>query len=149
MPYCTFLPGCGYINGKIYCIGGCAEEEGASILYLVQAFCIKTEKWEVLNVEYPFGVLAPGVISISSNKLLCFGGMCKGGYKVVNTYFFDGNRFSLIGELPEDDDPEATCFRDPCVLNGNFVYSFAKNGKLYKFGLQDHMWTIEYPTTRM
>ena len=37
-------------------MGGCAEEEGATILYLVQVLCIKSEKWEVLNVEYPFGV---------------------------------------------------------------------------------------------
>ena len=95
MPYCTFLPGCGYINGKIYCMGGCAEEEGATILYLVQVLCIKSEKWEVLNVEYPYGVVAPGVIGIGNNKLLCFGGMCKGGYKVLNTYYFDGTRFPL------------------------------------------------------
>jgi Kelch motif len=149
MPYYTFLPGCGYINGKIYCIGGCAEEEGASILYLVQVFCIKTEVWEVLNVEYPYGVLAPGVISVSNNKLLCFGGVCKGGYKVVNTYFFDGNRFSLVSELPDDDDPESTFFRDPCVINGNFVYAFGGNGKLYKFDMQEHFWTVEYPTTRI
>ena len=149
MPYCTFLPGCGYVNGKIYCIGGCADEEGASILYLVQVFTVKTETWEVMNVEYPFGVLAPGVISVSNNKLLCFGGMCKGGYKVVNTYFFDGNRFSLISELPEDEDPESTCFRDPCVVCGVFVYAFAKHGKLYKFDLQENTWSLEYPSPRI
>lgn len=148
MPFCTFLPGCGYINGKIYCMGGCAEEEGATILYLVQAFSVSTEIWEVLNVEYPFGVLAIGVANINSNKLLCFGGICKGGYKVINTYFFDGNRFSLVSELPEDDDSEATCFRDPCVINGNYVYAFARNAKLYKFDLQESIWTLEYPSTR-
>lgn len=148
LPYCTFLPGCGYINGKIYCMGGCAEEEGATILYLVQVLCIRTEKWEVLNVEYPFGVVAPGVIGIN-NKLLCFGGMCKGGYKIHNTYLFDGTGFSLIAELPEDDDPEATCFRDPAVINGNFVYSFGKNSKLYKFDIQEAIWSVEYPKTRV
>lgn len=149
MPYCTFLPGCGYANGKIYCIGGCAEEEGATILYLVQVFCVKSEKWEVLNVEYPFGVIAPGICPIASNKLLCFGGMCKGGFKVTNTYYFDGNRFALISELPEDEDPESTCFRDPCVLNGNFVFAFGKHGKLYKFDLQENCWSLEYPTSRV
>ena len=149
MPYCTFLPGSGYVNGKIYCIGGCADEEGASILYLVQVFSVKTEVWEVMSVEYPFGVLALGVISVSNNKLLCFGGMCKGGYKVANTYFFDGNRFALISELPDDEDPESTCFRDPCVINGVFVYAFGKNGKLYKFDLQENVWAIEYPSPRV
>jgi hypothetical protein len=149
MPYLTFLPGCGHANGKIYCMGGCAHEEGATILYLVQVFCIKSEKWEVLNVEYPYGVYSPGILGVGNNRLLCFGGVCKGGIKVFNTYFFDGNRFSLVAELPEDDENESTMFRDPPVLCGNFVYAFAGNAKLFKFDLQECFWSLEYPTTRV
>lgn len=148
MPFLTFLPGCGYINGKIYCMGGCAQEEGATILYLVQVFCIKSERWEVLNVEYPYGVFGLGVLGVN-NRLLCFGGVCKGGSKVFNTYYFDGNRFSLVAELPEDDENDSTFFRDPPVICGNFVLAFAGNTKLYKFDLQESFWTVEYPTTRV
>ncbi|CAG9319933.1 unnamed protein product [Blepharisma stoltei] len=143
----TFLPGACHMAGRIFCIGGYVEVIDSAVnLNLIQVYSIAQNHWDILTIEYPFGVSSLGVAPLPGNKLLCFGGQCQNGIKIPNTYIFDGYNFQYISDLPiPEEGADSTVFSDPTVIVGNKIYAFSENRYLYCFDFGSQSWHTEMP----
>lgn len=133
-------PSVGYLNNSLYVIGGelAADSQSEELTDIVQIYDLKSHEWSFIQTRYPLPIKCAGLMSISEQYLLIFGGEDEEGDPVTSCYSFNGSTFTETPFL-NIDSPIST-FYDPACTNSDYSYIFTSCGNLVRLDMDSLTW---------
>jgi hypothetical protein len=133
-------PAVGYLNNSLYVIGGelAADYQSEELIDIVQIYDLQSHEWSFIQTRYPLPIKSAGLISISDQYLLIFGGEDEEGDPVTSCYSFNGSTFTET-PLLNIDSPIST-FYDSACTNSDYSYIFTSCGNLVRLEMDSLTW---------